>query len=87
MNECIYDMYQQCMNSCSDCRKYLPQCCKCGVSCDNEKLYDNYGDIYCLNCLIDEQGSELYSDFVFDNEDLFKDYCMKTWEENRLLCS
>lgn len=80
MDKCIYDRMEECHHGCGSCRAYALKCRCCGKS--DAPLYDIYGDIFCLDCLMECQGSELYSNFAEEYSDLFRDFCMRAWDGN-----
>lgn len=80
MDRCIFDRMDECHHNCASCRQYALKCRSCGKN--DAPLYDIYGDILCLDCLIEYEGSELYTDFADKYAELFREFCMDAWEDN-----
>ena len=77
---CIYDDFDQCTHDCEGCREYKLRCEVCGEEADEVQLYEICGDVLCLDCLISEQGSELYTDFVSELDEEFRSFCSEHWQ-------
>lgn len=80
MDRCIFDRMDECHHSCESCRQYELKCRSCGKS--DAPLYDIYGDIMCLDCLMECEGSELYTDFADKYAHLFREFCMDAWADD-----
>ena len=77
---CIYDNFDQCTHDCEGCSAYKLRCELCGCEAEEVRLYEVCGDVLCLDCLISEQGSELYTDFASELEEEFRSFCSEHWQ-------
>ena len=71
MNHCIYDRNDECTHDCEGCPSQFVRCSCCG--CDSGEFFRLGDEILCLDCMIEENGEELF-DSVDDDDELDRVY-------------